>query len=422
MRSLFFGKSKKVLRSIILSYLVLLPLLLSAGAFTMVTGVLRQQIMDVADASAIQLQSAIDGQLMQDRVQDLKYREGRFEGLDLYNISRVLQVMRTQTLTNNGVRQIYVVYSSNGAVLSNHCLYYQEEFAPIARRDMDIGYDAWQEMIDFSAYRGFRIVGDGADKSSAVLLTPAVSSRYAASDLLVVILMDAQVLLDSLNSLSAEGTFQTLVIENGNPVISSGSASMLTAEEIAAMPDGQEALFWPRTVRKQIASEVMPQIAYVVIVPTDGYLSSFQRVMVVIALYFCLCVVVGSFLAILFALRQYTLLQKLVESVLDRVEHAQDTADDEYSALNRSLARLLEKEKQQESIIEEHANSIQSQMIRRILLGAMRPSQLDHVQKQAYHIALEEGMALVFLCEVDDVAGGCCMTMATRTTNRCRAC
>lgn len=410
-----FGKSRKVFRSILSSYLLilLLPLAIGGVAFSITAASLRQQVQQVATISVQQLSGTIDSYLTdaagtgrmllnQDRVQALKYEKERFERNSLYGVLRVLQDMRLQVSINDMVQNIYLTYPSSGAVLTTGGLYYGEGFASICARELGISYDVWQEIASFNRYRQFRFFDTPNGPQLLVLLTPAVTSRDMPSDIVAVVQIDMEQLAAAFEQSSAHGQFQTLLLQGDAVPLSSSNAANLGAEDVRSAVLKAPRLFLTESVTALYSSSVLPAASYAFILPTHGYLRSIQIVMIAIAIYFALCLVGGSLLAVFLTRRQYTPLQRIAQSLLARLDKSPQQDDDEYSVLNRSLTSLLAREQSQQTLLDEYAEGMRSHVLRRLLQGHARPDQLAAEGLGQAAITLPPGAVLVFITEIDD--------------------
>lgn len=402
MRLKLFQKSKRVVRSILLSYLaiLMLPLFCSIAVFAASMQVLSRQVRDVAQTSASQLQGMIDSYLKDaalsgrsllslESLQLLKYETQPFEGEALFTLSRVQRAMLEQMGANPLLHKMFLVFPANGAVLSNTGIYYGDDFASVCVRELGISYAEWQNATRFNSYRGYRFYGADDSLRVLALLTPAVV-KGALPDVMAVVSLDTESLRQTLDGLSADGDFQALLFSQDEILLRSAGAESLTVHSVSH-PAG-------RTILAHVASAVAP-ISYAFIAPAQGYLRNLQRVTQMIFVYFGVCLLTGTYLAVYLTKRQYTPLQKLAGNVLSQMDRSME--GDEYSVLSRSIATLLDKVQSQERLLEESKHSLESHTLRKLLRGTLSAHQLQDGDPRL-GIRFQAGCFFVLLCSVTD--------------------
>ena len=367
------SKGSRLFRSMLLSYLLVLvlPMVISAGFYLSTASEVNKLLEAADDVILKQVAGTMDGYLTDvysssyylltsPYAQAVKAKK-TYNERDITALMELKKQAQQSLTTNSLIRSVYFYFGSADAFLCSEGLFYGERVQYICSADLLMDYSALKEWMTLSPLRTQQIL-EGESGERVILLLQ--KSKNKVNQVSVAVKLDSGALLSALSTFSEQGDVSVWVTDGQGVVVAPEGER---AQEESTLLGRLLRL----TVAPRVASSAVTDWQYTV-VASDRLTAPLMRLLRVMLVYFCLCLVVGVALAFALTRRYYSPLQRLAGSMLEYM--GASARSDEYGTIEHGLKHMMEKLRDSDEALVRYSAVRRSECLCALLRGGTAQS------------------------------------------------
>ncbi|MFS0728118.1 helix-turn-helix domain-containing protein [Paenibacillus sp. 1P07SE] len=372
------------------SYVVvlLIPILIMAATHLQTRKVMEEEISRANAALLSQLQQEIDNYVdftyrlsevisFSPRVNALIRGQQEVTAAERISISQLLAELKAYNISRRYVDNFYIYFRDRDFVLTESSYYETGLFFQHHVLSRGIAYDAWQSFLmkpQRGAFGSLRMLGE--EEGIVYARTLPLTQNSTSSATLVIELNEAQ-LFASLRTIQSYNQGHVYILDADNTVLTSseGKAALSRSFELPAAEREQvntaSADWAGEEVTLSYIESERNSWKYVYAIPERLYSEKAEHVRNMTFLMLLVALVIGAVIAVLFARRNYSPLQKLVRSVVARSDGNLGglESSDEYAYLEEAMDSALDRYQLMNRTIEKQNKTLRSHLLARFLKG-----------------------------------------------------
>lgn len=427
---MFFKKlimnRKKILWSWITSYItmLLLPIIVSCGVYILSIKIINQQIRSINEMSIIQLQTSIDNSLKEinnislnllvnDNVKSIMYTKQPMGSNKIYDMSQLQNDIIRIMASNKIIDSLYIYFYDSNVLLTNKSVYYGNEISTPLQEDLWISYNEGLQILDITGYRDYKILKKNNNNRNqpnskiAVIQKLFLTPIGTPSDVTVIVILNGDKLSELMDNINNNDENQILITDINDQTLSIGKTNILTDRlkynNIYKAPISFNInLNNDRVAVTHIASNVN-NWNYISLKPSKIYLKQVNYIIYTIIIYIVLCIIVGIILSYFLAKKQYTPLQRLIDTFIGKLGNRNQGKDtNEFSILENMLIDVLNQKKDNEKIISENNNTLRNNVLCAIIKGRIRTNSDIETLYKNYNIKFKTNRFIIMVYSLED--------------------
>lgn len=305
----------------------------------------------------------------------------------LYNISRLVDTLKSSKNANDFVKSIYIFFSNSDTVISNEGKFNPDFFYSEEVPFENISLEQWRSFFKEESYRGYRPVEkiNYSVYSEDVLTYEQPLSSYKLNKSLgsVVILIDKKVIDGFLENVNLHNNGAVFMVDDKNKIIMKfGNAQLAEYLNLKNIIDGSQ-LYTDSKFGKLIISLEQSKdnkIKYISVVPVSSYYQKASFVKNAIIIITITQMLLGLLLAFVLTNRSYRPIKKVSEMVRQLVGQNSEGPDeivDHFSFIEQVTASTI----RENVIIKEKINRLQpmlkTDLLNQLLKGTGSMEEID---------------------------------------------
>lgn len=382
--------TKSVLSFWLLSYLsiLLVPVIASVFLHNQSERIVRRSIDEVNAAKLSHVRQTVDNYFrlieslyvqvnLNPRVQSLLYDKEPLNEVSRYTIYQLIKDMRNYFVVNNFIKYYYVYFRANDYVVTPEGWMDSASLFDWLHSGSMAEIAQWRSLVERSSPGEFHVLparSGAEDPRSTVLFIRSLPLQDPALTLgNLVIVLDKQILLDSIRSAEVGDTSHVVILDEHEQVVAAslpaGAASGLRYSEIQT--DGTHSrmeIGGTPMVVSAIASGV-ENWKLVSVVPQALVFEKLVYLRKIAAVSLAACMGIGLAVAFLFARLNYNPIQELTQFVLSRSDLHFGSKYNEYAVIRRLVQDTVHEREVLDERMEEHNALVRERILRRLLYG-----------------------------------------------------
>jgi two-component system response regulator YesN len=383
-------KRKSIIVTWLISYCAVLfvPILISLIVYSQSSAALRSEIHRANDSLLKQVGYTIDNQVDQmkrltmeltwnARLQTLMY-SNRSEADVQFDAYQLVKEFQTYQSSYASIDEFYVTWEREHAVLrSGNVRDMKTAFATLHETGQ-MNYDGWVKAIEGSEHNQFTVLPhtDARLNQTAIAyithLPKDLNGRKAGT---VVVMTDLARFQDAIESISGYSGGYVLILNRNNEVLLSNLPKKQGEEAVLqkVMSGGKEM----PTSMKSGDSEIfylqssVSDLKYALVIPSSIYWQKAEYVRKLTLVSILISVMGAGVLTWFFMRRNYSPIQKLVQSLSDKNTTDEHTEWNELSFIQRAISRTRSEKDNIAMQLQMHHNVLRSNMLSRLLKGRL---------------------------------------------------
>ncbi|NIK67361.1 helix-turn-helix domain-containing protein [Paenibacillus sp. BK720] len=383
-------KRKSIIVTWLISYCAVLfvPILISLIVYSQSSAALRSEIHRANDSLLKQVGYTIDNQVDQmkrltmeltwnARLQTLMY-SSRTEADAQFDAYQLVKEFQTYQTSYASIDEFYVTWEREHAVLrSGNVRDMKTAFATLHDTG-HMSYEDWLSAVESSEHNQFTLLplmDAGATQSSIAYITHLPKDLNGRQAGTVVVMSDLARFQNAIKSISGFSGGYVLILNRNNEVLLSNLPKKQGEEVIlqkvrsggkempTSMKSGESEIFY-------LQSSVS-DLKYALVIPSSIYWQKAEYVRKLTLVSVLISVMGAGVLTWFFMRRNYSPIQKLVESLTDKNTDEEHTEWNELNFIQRAVSRTRSEKDKIAMQLQMHHNVLRSNMLSRLLKGRL---------------------------------------------------
>ncbi|WP_336787149.1 helix-turn-helix domain-containing protein [Paenibacillus sp. MMO-177] len=383
-------KRKSIIVTWLISYCAVLfvPILISLIVYSQSSAALRSEIHRANDSLLKQVGYTIDNQVDQmkrltmeltwnARLQTLMY-SSRSEADAQYDAYQLVKEFQTYQTSYASIDEFYVTWERENAVLrSGNVRDMKTAFATLHDTGR-MSYDDWLAAVETSEHNQFTLLplmDAGVTQSSIAYITHLPKDLNGRQAGTVVVMSDLARFQNAIKSISGFSGGYVLILNRNNEVLLSNLPKKQGEEVIlqkvrsggeempTSMKSGDSEIFY-------LQSSVS-DLKYALVIPSSIYWQKAEYVRKLTLVSVLISVLGAGVLTWFFMRRNYSPIQKLVESLTDKNNDEEHMEWNELNFIQRAVSRTRSEKDKIAMQLQMHHNVLRSNMLSRLLKGRL---------------------------------------------------
>ncbi|WP_336771575.1 helix-turn-helix domain-containing protein [Paenibacillus sp. MMO-58] len=383
-------KRKSIIVTWLISYCAVLfvPILISLIVYSQSSAALRSEIHRANDSLLKQVGYTIDNQVDQmkrltmeltwnARLQTLMY-SSRTEADAQFDAYQLVKEFQTYQTSYASIDEFYVTWEREHSVLrSGNVRDMKTAFATLHDTGQ-MSYEEWLAAVETSEHNQFTLLplmDAGAMQSSIAYITHLPKDLNGRQAGTVVVMSDLARFQNAIKSISGFSGGYVLILNRNNEVLLSNLPKKQGEEIIlqkvrsggeempTSMKSGDSEIFY-------LQSSVS-DLKYALVIPSSIYWQKAEYVRKLTLVSVLISVLGAGVLTWFFMRRNYSPIQKLVESLTDKNNDEEHTEWNELSFIQRAVSRTRSEKDKIAMQLQMHHNVLRSNMLSRLLKGRL---------------------------------------------------
>ena len=321
-------------------------------------------------------------------VDELRHLDS-WENVSRYDLYKLVKDMQEESLSNEGMEDCYLYFPLSDLMISGNYYNNSREYFDIVFQEYGISYEDWYEIIhnNYPAPQIFSLNRDNG-KLLTVLVRPLDSSNRKTPPVNAIMILDMNEILKSTDWLDLSRDQVGIAdLSNQRMVFNSPPDEALREELLSfALQHRQEEFIGSTQMGNSIVSFVKSQYEnwyYVVITQEQPFVLQIQNLQVLVVGLMILYLLVSAAVIGYSAFRYYRPIQEVIFALErgDQTNMMEPADQDAYDYISRAVNNLVDKNRENQDVINRQRDAISRAMIHRIL-----------TEKQAYSLMDEESL------------------------------
>jgi two-component system, response regulator YesN len=374
-------------------------------------------------ASLKQLQHAVDTRLstihklsvevsLNPRINSLVNLRGSMDSYDRLEMLKVISDLKNYKVANGFINKFYIYFKQHDFILSSEARYDTENFYKFYYKDYDIEYSWWKELInDNHTLQYFPIeLNSKSEKNERTIsfMQSLPMTQRNVDNATLVVEMNEQVIQKAMEEL--KGTSQGTIFildKNDNVLLTTKDITLSSSLKYNNLNNAQD-IFESKLNRENVViSYIKSDITdwkYVSVIPQSVFQKRVKYAYQVFFTSVMLCLIIGVFIAYLFAKRNYNPLDKLISifNIKTSIMEGEGSIYNEYDFIEKSILNIIRDKEKVYNTLDQQMDVLKNNFLSRLIKGHLDSNISFQDTCHTYNIELEGNYFGVILFYLED--------------------
>ncbi len=400
----------------LVSYLsmLIIPLVICLVIYHQSVQIVENELQKAHMASLKQTQQILDNKLlelthisqslaMNAQLRSLVYSQNLTNSTQQYTTVEVMNTLKSRQLANSLISQMGVYFTSAGYVLTGTGKISPASYYTHYLQNTWPTFDDWQNYINARHVQEYlpaiSTSLNGQQQKTVIITQSLPMERVAGYQANLFIILDGQVIQETIDSLVWATPGQTLVIDSQDNLIFKSSGDDIGKLDLSYQQFEKDD---PVTTLDNMMilkydSEIT-QWKYLFAIPASVYMEKVAYIRRLTLICIILSAFTGIFLAFLFSKIYYRPISRILQLLVERV-HLDSSKKNEYKTIEDSISYVLSVNEKQTRFLNEQNAIIRSDLFKNIMTGKMNnPFYIADIMR-SYNLDFPETLFCVLLVE-----------------------